>query len=190
MTTVAFTRPEKRLEESITIAEKMGFNVLSAPSLEIMDGCPEDFEKTKGLLASGKVDHVIFGSATGVEECTRAYGKGFGDMLQSIDVISIGPNTSRALKEAGIRVDSVPEDYSSYGLVELLGSSVKGQTVLLIRSDMGSKVLSEGLVGNGAIVEELAAYRLKPIGRTDDLDKIMEGMRNGEVDAMAFTSPM
>ena len=190
MITVAFTRPAKRLEESVKLAESMGFRVFAAPSLEIMDGDAEEFQKAERQIRSGEVDIVIVGSETGVEECTRVYGAGLPELLSKVRVISIGSNTTEALRRANVRVDSEPEDYSSYGLIDLLEKDVEGKSVLLIRSDKGSKVLFDGLVSNGAKVTEFAAYKLKAVGKTEQLDAIMECMKNGELDAMAFTSPM
>jgi uroporphyrinogen-III synthase len=177
MITLAFTRPRKRLEESVALAEGMGFRVMAAPSLEISEGDPEDFDRAETLLTTGRADIVVFGSTTGVEECARAYGGRMRWILNRTTVVSIGPSTSRALRDAGVRVDSVPEDYSSQGLVDMLAGSVRGKTVLLIRSDRGSEVLNMGLARNGARVEELAAYRL-------------ETLEGGGLDALAFSSPM
>ncbi|MDY0293498.1 MAG: uroporphyrinogen-III synthase [Candidatus Methanomethylophilaceae archaeon] len=190
MITLAFTRPRKRLEESVALAEGMGFRVMAAPSLEISEGDPEDFDRAETLLTTGRADIVVFGSTTGVEECARAYGGRMRWILNRTTVVSIGPSTSRALRDAGVRVDSVPEDYSSQGLVDMLAGSVRGKTVLLIRSDRGSEVLNMGLARNGARVEELAAYRLEPSGMTPELGRIMETLEGGGLDALAFSSPM
>ena len=38
MTTLAFTRPLRRLDESIVIAREYGFDVIAAPSLDIVHG--------------------------------------------------------------------------------------------------------------------------------------------------------
>jgi len=190
MITVAFTRPAKRLEESVELAESMGFRVFAAPSLEIMDGDAEEFLRAEEQIRSGEVDIVIVGSATAVEECTRVYGAGLPELLSKVRVVSIGSNTTEALRRANVRVDSEPEDYSSYGLIDLLKNDAKGKTVLLIRSDKGSKVLLDGLESNGAKVKEFAAYRLKAVGETEQSDAIMECLKKGELDVMAFTSPM
>ncbi len=190
MSLIAFTRPSKRLADSIAFAESMGFEVMAAPSLEIIQGIDEDFYKTAELLKTGKVDYTIVGSATGVEECQRVFGNDLPEVLSNTTLISIGPNTTRVLKDAKVRVDGEPSDYSSYGLVELLEDRVDDKTVLLIRSNMGSQVLNEGLTRAGATVIELAAYRLEAAAASHEMDAIMDAIKDKKLDVMAFTSPM
>lgn len=190
MTCIGFTRPSIRLKASVEEAESLGFRVLAAPSLEISAGDPEQFERAKGIICSGKADFTVFGSATSVEECGRTYGDGFAPMMGNTKVVSIGPNTSRWLEDAGISPDMVPDDYSSYGIVDMLGPSIGGKTVVLLRSDRGSPILSEGLRRCGADVVDIAAYKLTPHGGSDDLDAMMDAIRDGDMDVMCFTSPM
>lgn len=190
MTTVAFTRPADRLEESVRLAESMGLKVMAAPSLEIMDGDPEDFRMAADMIANRKVSYVVFGSGTGVERCHQFFGDGFRDMFSEVKVVAIGPNTKMVLESRGVEAEIMPDDYSSYGIVDTLGKSVSGKGVLLVRSDMGSEVLKVGLEGNGAKVTEFAAYRLRKVGMTEELGKIMDTMVAGKLDALAFTSPM
>jgi uroporphyrinogen-III synthase len=190
MTLLAFTRPGKRIGESVALAESMGFDVLAAPSLEIMDGYPEDFAEAEKLIAAGGVDIMVFGSATAVEECVRVWGGRFPALAKMSVAVSIGPNTAAALRNAGIEPAMSPDDHSSYGLVELLKEDAKGKRIMLVRSDMGSEVLKSGLVEAGADVTEFAAYRLKTAGATPEMDAIMDALLAGKVDVLAFTSPM
>lgn len=190
MITVAFTRPLDRIGESLKLAESMGLKAMAAPSLEIKDGDPEEFRRTAEMIGEGRVSFVVFGSGTGVDRCAGFYGEGFKHMFEKVTTVAIGPNTRKVLDGYGIRTDIMPDDYSSYGIVDILGDSVRGKGVLLVRSDMGSRVLMEGLTKNGAEVTEFAAYKLDKVGMTDSLLHIMEGIGDGTVDAVAFTSPM
>ena len=47
MTTIGFTRPIKRLKESVKEAEEMGFNVIAAPSMKIIPGEKKEFESAR-----------------------------------------------------------------------------------------------------------------------------------------------
>ena len=91
-----------------------------------------------------------------------------------------------------LRYSSVeePEDYSSYGLVEMLRDGVRGRKVMVVRSDSGSDVLSDGLRDAGAEVTDVAAYRLKKAGMGNGLLHMMLSIKRGHMDCMAFTSPM
>lgn len=190
MTTIGFTRPLERLKDSVKEAEEMGFNVIYAPSMKIIHGEKEEFESARELLLSGKVSFVVFGSITSVEECQKEYGDDFVKLLDKIKVISIGPSTEKALASVGISSNAIPEEFSSSGIVELLKDSVKGRTVLLMRSDSGSEILYDGLVEAGANVINVAIYRLEEFGMTPGLLHLITAIKGGYLDVMAFTSPM
>lgn len=193
MTTVAFTRPADRIADSVKAAEDMGLVAIAAPSLEVMDGHQEDYDDAERLLSSRKVDYTIFGSGTAVDKCVERFGRdGFIRLFTGSIIVAIGPNTAAVLRRSGgIEPKIMPiNDHSSYGLVNSLGKDVNGKTVMLVRSDSGSDVLLDGLKDNGANVVEFAAYRLKEVGMTDDLMRIMDGLEDGSIDVMAFTSPM
>lgn len=193
MTTLAFTRPADRIAESVKMAQEMGFDVFAAPSLEIMDGYQEDYDTVERILVEGKVDYAIFGSGTAVEMCVRRFGKErFIWLFSRPLIVAIGPNTSSVLSRVGeLEHDIMPvNDHSSFGIIDSIGKDVKGKTVLLVRSDNGSEILLSGLKDNGAEVIDFASYRLKEVGMTEDLERIMDGVLEGSVDVIAFTSPM
>ena len=45
MTTLGFTRPNKRLKDSVKEAEDLGFEVMAAPSLDIQSGDDAEFDR-------------------------------------------------------------------------------------------------------------------------------------------------
>ncbi len=193
MTKVAFTRPADRIADSIRKAEEMGLEAYAAPSLEVLDGHPGDYDGTERFLSEGKADYVVFGSSTAVEKCVERFGRErFKDLMSRPIIVAIGPSTADALHGiGGVDSDIIPKgDHSSYGVVEAIGDDVKDKTVLLVRSDSGSDVLSEGLEDKGAHVVDFAAYRLVKVGMTEDLARIMDMIADGSMDVMAFTSPM
>ena len=190
MITIAFTRPERRLYGSIMQAENMGFKVFAAPSLEIIPGKQEDFHRTMEELSRGDADICIFSSSTAAEECIGVWGTDAAGLLEPFEVISIGPGTAEFLKNNGIRVDSIPETYSSQGLVDHLSGCSEGKRILIIHSDKGSDILRKGLESAGAKVTELIAYRLEKARISPPLKRIMEETINGNVDFLAFTSPL
>jgi uroporphyrinogen-III synthase len=185
LTTIAFTRPERRLAASVALAEAAGFTVMAAPSLEIIPRSREDMDEMFRTIKEG--DIVVFTSPTSVEECKRS--EVFKDSLKGAYIVSLGPGTSDALRYAGITVDTMPAEYSSEGIVKHLSNSVKGKKVFLIRSDIGSRVLDNGLTAAGADVTEFAAYSLIPAD-PKYLDAIIDAGIQGKIDVFAFTSPL
>lgn len=184
MRTLVFTRPSRRLEESVRKAESMGFRVLAAPSLDIVHGDAEDYERVEKDLLSKRFTTAIFSSATAAEECSVQWGDGFPGLFEGVEIIAIGPGTSKSLTSYGLKVTSLPARFDSQGLVDHIG---KGEdSILIVHSDHGSDILTDGLVANGHSVEELISYRLqKHVG---DLDDIRGALVRGEVDFIAFTS--
>lgn len=190
MTRIGFTRPVERLKDSIKEAEEMGFDVIAAPSMRIIPGDKEEFKRARELILSGRASYAVFGSITAVEECIKAYGEELVPLFSKVRIISIGPSTDKALKSAGLSSESLPEEFSSAGIVELLKDSVKGKTVLLMRSDSGSDVLCNGLVDAGAETLSIATYNLEEYGMSSALLHLITAIKGGKIDVMAFTSPM
>lgn len=187
MTVIGFTRPKDRIKDSVKEAEDMGFTVMAAPSLEIFTGDDEEFDKLTSSLIPGCI--VIFGSATAVEQCQKRFGDSLKGMFDGMRMVSIGPATTKKLESVGLKVDSVPDDYSSYGLVDLLKDDVSGKRVVVIRSDSGSDVLSDGLIEAGADLVSVAVYKLKEVGMCPDILNMYVSIKEARIDAMAFTSP-
>ena len=188
MTVLGFTRPNKRLKDSVKEAEDLGFQVMAAPSLDIQSGDDAEFDRLEANL--GKDVPVIFGSATAVEECRKHFGERLPELFGQCRVISIGPNTTKYLEREGITVSAVPEDFSSFGLVDLLKHEIRGKKVVIVRSDSGTDILSDGLKDAGAELIDIASYKLQDMGMTSALMHMFIAIKRGQMDVMAFTSPM
>jgi len=103
-------------------------------------------------------------------------------------VAAIGPATAQVLREAGVRVDAVPDErFQAEGLLEAMRPRVRsGERILLVRAAEARAVLPEGLRTLGAAVDVVAAYRASP----GDLDSatLRRALAAGEIDAVTFTS--
>lgn len=187
MTTLGFTRPSKRIKESIEQAKALGFEALGAPSMDILPGEDSEFVKLEESIAPGCI--AVFCSVTAVEECKTRFGDDLKARFEGCKVVSIGPATTKKLESEGISPEAVPEEYSSEGLVRLLKDDVSGRRVILIRSDSGSDVLSDGMKAAGADLVDVASYRLKEAGMSIALLHLLTMIKQGRLDVMAFTSP-
>jgi len=185
--TLAFTRPSRRLDESVEIAKGYGFDVIAAPSLDIIHGEAEAYGEVKKGLTANEYGTAIFVSATAAEECRSEWGDEFPGLFAGTEVISIGPGTTKALEKIGIKVSSMPSEYTSSGLVDHLKDRNNGK-VLIVHSDRGSTILRDGLVAAGFAVKELIAYTLEK--HSGGLDTIRSAVLEDRVDAIAFTSRM
>lgn len=188
MRTVGFTRPSERLEDSVRLAESLGLEVVAAPSLSIVPGDDSEYRRLESLLPSRPT--LVFGSLTAVEMCAGRYGTAFRDMVDGCRIVSIGPATTAELRRNGIAGAEEPDEFSSAGIVRLLASTAEGKAFVLVRSDSGSDVQTEGLTAAGGTVESIATYKLVPVTMCPELKRLVEAVRAGEVEAMAFTSPL
>ena len=188
MITMAFTRPQRRLDESVREAESFGFKVLAAPSLDIVHGDSRSYRDIWEKLSRDAFGTVIFSSATAAEECLQEWGDGMPELLKGAEVIAIGPGTSGKLERMGVKVSSIPDEYTSSGLVEHLGMNRDGRNVLIVHSDRGSSILKDGLTDAGFVTEELIAYTLEK--HDGGLDRIRFAILDDSLDVIAFTSRM
>jgi len=171
---VAVFRPaDEREEKAVELLRERGFEPLSDPLLELTP---------TGLEPRKDADYTVLTSVTGVRLA--------GEVLLEMDttVCAIGPKTSDALEEKGVGVDLVPDEYTSEGLIGALEGLVDGERVEVARSDHGSDVLTDGLNEAGAYVHETVLYELnRPV---DGGVETARGVRDGDVDAVLFTSSL
>ena len=196
MTKLAILRTKDKKEESVQLAQEMGFEVIFASPLELAEVDSAKFWQFVDELESGKVDLVILTSSTAVKFMLQLLNKkgraeGAVRKLNQKGIIAIGPNTADAAKREWIKVTTIPEKFTSEGLVQHLGAMLRpGDRVWVLRSDTGSEVIIKGLTQLGAIIEEAAVYSLERTEPDRGLLDIWYQTLDGRIDAYAFTSSM
>ncbi|MFW5984122.1 MAG: uroporphyrinogen-III synthase [Halobacteria archaeon] len=171
---VAFFRPDdRRAERAVEAARERGLEPLSDPLLETVP---------TGASPRTDASFVVLTSVTGVGLAA--------DEVRGTDsvVCAIGPKTAEALRNAGVEVNVVPDEYTSAGLVEALRERVEGERVEVARSDHGSDELLDGLNDAGAYVHETVLYEIRrPAGGGEETAR---ALKDGGVDAVLFTSSL
>ena len=190
---LAIMRPVSYIKESVELAESLGFEPVAVPMIEVIDIVDRGFDNFVLRIIEGRSDYVIFTSANGIEFTLSKIPDDerdtFIDALKKTNVIAIGPNTRKALLKFGISDSSMPDVYSSGGLVEYLCSVVSGKIVDIARSSYGAPILISGLEKCGALVFETQVYTLgMPDG--DEQKGLIELAVSGTITAFAFTSSM
>ena len=172
---VAVFRPDdERLANAVELLDSLGATAVADPMLEV--------QPTGAVPQTDDADYVVLTSKTGVELAAEA-----GWEPGETAVVAIGDSTADALREAGYRVDRVPEEFSSDGLVAMLADEVDRKRVEVARSDHGSPVLTDGLRDAGADVNETVLYRLvRPTGSGASVELAADG----ELEAALFTSSL
>jgi len=136
-------------------------------------------------------DWVVFTSANGVRTFFDALG-GLGKdarVFGGTRIAAIGPRTADSLAQSGIRADFVPEVFTGRELArQLIGyTDLRGRKVLLLRSEIASRELVEGLEAGGAAVTDVPVYTAEPHRGNDKA--LIEQMQQGQVQWLTFASP-
>ncbi len=144
-------------------------------------------------LAGGGFDVVAFTSVNGVERTFDALGamrrdaRSFG----GCEVVAVGPETARALREHGIVADATPDEHHGAAvaacIVRLRGDRLSGTRVLLARAEVAGDDLPALLDAGGAVVSDVAVYRtVGPID--DDRARVCALWDERGIDAVLLTS--
>lgn len=170
---VAVFRPnDDRLDEAVSVLDGLGAVTVTDPMLAVdpTGRCPRE-----------DAEYTVLTSKTGAERVAAVGWEPDGT------VVAIGPATADALRTVGYRVDLVPAEYSSVGIVEALSDRVDGHRVEVARSDHGTEELLDGLESAGAYIHETVLYRLV---RPESAGESAELAAAGDLDAAVFTSSL
>jgi uroporphyrinogen III methyltransferase / synthase len=187
---IIVTRAPEQASELIRALESLGADVLLLPTVGFAPA-EEPAELDAALARLADFDWILFTSQNAVRffcsrwsECGRER-PALGSV--SARVAAVGAATARALESEGMRVEYVAQTQTGESLAAELRDSVRGQQVLLPRSDRVDDRLPSALREAGATVHEVTAYRTL---RPETVDpKILAGLRRAEIAAIVFASP-
>jgi len=132
------------------------------------------------ILKNYKFDYVIFTSSIAVESFMKQCPD-YGNFLNGKQIIAIGTKTSESL---GLKV-RVPANQSSEGIINILKNN---SNVLLVRSENGNPYLVNKLKQKSRNLFVINAY--KSILLNEDFTETYQALKNGDFDAVIFTSSM
>jgi uroporphyrinogen-III synthase len=192
---VAITRPAGQAEEAGELIRAKGGVPYYIPAIEIKGlSNPEPVKKFIAELCAGSVDYVILMSTNGVKYLfcaadeigqTNQLHEGFKKSF----VIAVGPKTAEAMKEYQVRVDMVPQKYSSEGLLDAFqDKEIRGKVIRIPRTSNATPTLTEQLKARGASVEEIDVYESGlPVDEALKT-KFYEDLTCGHINAVLFGS--
>ena len=186
---IVITRPEAQAEEFASLLHAQGARVINFPTIKIVP--PVSYDGLDRAIAElSAYQWIIFTSANGVVFFLRRLkelGRDIRD-LKDIRICTIGPATAAQLEHLGIRVDLVPDEFISEGVVKAFEKiNLRRSRILLPRAETARDVIPEGLAKLGTKVDVVTAYRTVNSGKDKaELEKLM---KEGKVDVITFTSP-
>ena len=192
--TVGITPARRRVEFAAAL-ERRGAKVISAPAIRIVPLADDSSlrEATERCLRD-PLDIVIATTGIGFRgwvEAADAWGIG-EELVKAIGqatVLARGPKARGALRAAGLRETWSPESESSSEVLEyLIGGDLDGKRVVVQLHGEPLPDVVETLRMAGAEVIEVPVYRWVPPEDTGPLDRLVQAVRVGAVDAVAFTS--
>ena len=99
-------------------------------------------------------DYLLFTSRYAVKAVAHS---SFFTLHSSLKIVSIGPSTTQALKEAGaVEVEQTEQD-DSYGVIDFFSRQTRGR-VLIPRSNLALDIIPDGLRQLGFTVQTLTVY--------------------------------
>jgi uroporphyrinogen III methyltransferase/synthase len=186
---IVITRPEDQSDELSSLLRKEGARVIPFSTIKIVP--PDRFEDLdRSIKNIDGYKWIVFTSANGVKFFFDRFWELGGDIrdLKGIKICTIGPATASAIEKLGIKVDLIPDEYISEGVVDAFrGKEIEGEKALLPRAETARDIIPRGLSKLGAHVDVVTAYRTVNSGKNKaEFDEMID--RN-QVDVITFTSP-
>ena len=185
----------RRAEEQCALLERRGAAVLLAPALRIVP-LPDDAEleaATRSLLARPP-DLAVATTGIGFRGWIEAAdGWGIGEelleVLRPATVLCRGPKARGAVRAAGLIDAWSPASESSAEVLEyLLDMGVEGKRIAVQLHGEPLPDVVEALRCAGAEVVEVPVYRWVAPVDIAPLDRLIDSVCSGAVDALTFTS--
>lgn len=186
--TIVVTRARHQASRLSRELEALGAQVIELPTIAMVP--PDSYEPLDTALT--QLTHyqwLIVTSANTVRvlhermELLKLESSSFADLRCA----AVGSATAQALRECGMHVDTVPQEYVGEALVEALRDYVAGSRILLARAAVARDVVPDELRRMGATVDIVEAYKtVVPIESAGLLEKMFASSKLP--DAITFTS--
>jgi len=192
--TIAITRSKDDATEFITLAQQNNANPIPLPTIELVSKGDKIVDEFLKSIKQYNPDYSVFMSSKAVKllfDTAKQAGK--FDQLQlavaNTTVMSVGPKTTTALENEGIKVNHQPTTFSSVGVGEEFTSiHAVGKKVIIPRSGASTPFLKELLNKIGIDVLEIHLYDVCAFKDTTQWNGFRELFSQNKVDGVVFTS--
>ena len=187
--TIVLTTAEEQSKETINFFKNIGANLISFPSLEVV---PIDASaQLEAILEESKIDYLVFQSANAIKYFVQLIKeKNIEINYETMRVACYGKKTVTICKDNQIKVDLVPDDFSTKGLLKIFSQEpLENKVVLLPYSPNGKDELGRTLKGLGATVKMIPVYDIQ-IPSKETVAEEIEKIRTSQIDWYLFTSPV
>ncbi|MEU6985612.1 uroporphyrinogen-III synthase [Streptomyces sp. NPDC046324] len=185
----------RRADELSTLLRRRGAAVVHGAALRIVP-LADDTEllaATKELIGHAP-DVVVATTAIGFRGWVEAadgwgHGEALLDCLRGVELLARGPKVKGAVRAAGLTESWSPSSESMAEVLDrLLAEGVTGRRIALQLHGEPLPGFVEALTAGGAEVVGVPVYRWMPPEDIGPLDRLLDGVLSGTLDAVTFTS--
>ncbi|KJK57646.1 uroporphyrinogen-III synthase [Saccharothrix sp. ST-888] len=185
----------RRADELAALLQRRGAAVLRAPALRIVPLADDAdlLAATRDLLAAPP-DLAVATTGIGFRgwiEAAEGWGLA-GELTACLGkavLLARGPKAKGAIRAAGLREEWSPESESSVEVLErLLDQGVDGRRIAVQLHGAPLRGFIDSLRAAGAEVVEVPVYRWLPPADSAPLDRLLDAICSGSLDAVTFTS--
>jgi uroporphyrinogen III methyltransferase/synthase len=180
--------------DGFELLEELGAEIIEFPTIKIVP--PVDHRELDRTIDNiDTYDCLIFTSKNGVKYFFERFFEKDRDIrdLKGIKICAVGSKTSQEINKYGIKVDLIPDEFSSEGLVKLVegfkgtkGRGLEGMRFLLPRAEKAREILPEKVKELGGHVDIPVTYRsIRPETHGKRLRRFL---REGKISIATFTS--
>lgn len=176
--------------------EDLGAEIFEFPTIKIAP--PESYQELDDAITHiESYNWMIFTSANGFKYFIQRLldeGKDIRD-LKGIKICAIGTKTSEKIKNYGIKVDLIPEEFNAEGLIKAFtkgqgargkGQELEGIKILLPRAEVAREIFPQKVRELGGEIDTPVAYRvIKPEKHGKRLKRFL---KEGRISVATFTS--
>lgn len=192
--TIAITRSEDDASEFIELASHNHATPIALPTIELVSKGEKIVDEFLEAIQNYDPDYSVFMSSKAVKllfDTARKVGK--LEKLQlavaNTNVMSVGPKTTIALEQEGIKVNHQPTTFSSVGVgEEFTQLNAVGKKVIVPRSGASTPFLKELLNKIGIDVMEIHLYDVCSFRDTTQWNGFRELFSQNKIDGVIFTS--
>ncbi|MGA7537360.1 MAG: uroporphyrinogen-III synthase [Steroidobacteraceae bacterium] len=195
----AIAVPESReLEVFAALLERRGARVIRCPLVSIRDAPdPAPVLQWSRRLAAGELDDLVLLTGEGLRRifaCIERHEPTLRprvlEALGRVRKITRGPKPAKALRELGLRPDIGAERPTTEGIIaSLRGLDLRRRRVgVQLYGTEPNRALVDFLEGSGAAVASVAPYVYADAADERAVLGLIEQLRAGRIDAIAFTS--
>jgi uroporphyrinogen-III synthase len=185
----------RRHEELAGLLKRRGAQVVGAPAIHLVP-LADDTEllATTQACLEADIDVVVATTGIGFRGWMEvAAGWGLGERLYrklaDAEIVTRGPKATGAIRAAGLTETWSPASESMSGVLDhLLGRDLSGRRVVVQLHGEPLLDIADALTAAGADVLTIPVYRWVVHDDVAAIERLVEGVIAGQVDALTFTS--